>query len=631
MATEFKLRRVEDLAIVTIDNGEDWTKPCTFGRHALESLGRTLDELEGQEWAGLVLTGKPQGFAVGADIDQFPNVTPELAREGSRAGHELFLRLRNLPFPTLAAIGGAALGGGLEIALHCDQRTVARSVRHIGTPEVFLGLFPAWGGTQLLPQLVGAEAAVKVIVTNPLRQNRMLDAQKALELGLIDAIFDDPELLDASIAYLRNAPAKREAADLSNTAEVVRRARGELLGPALAPRVALDLIEGAAEWSLEQGYRAEEDAIAGLLPEPQAQNSIYAFNLVERRQKQGVGVPKTTPRSIEKVGIVGGGLMARQLATLFVKRLEVPLVLRDLTDEIVEAAVADVRSEVGAKKPPLASLVSGTTGWDGFEDCDVVLEAVVEVLAVKQDVFGTLREVAPNAILASNTSSLSLAEMGADVGLHFFNPVAVLPLVEIVRHDDTSDEALATAWDVCKRLGKRGVVTKDAPGFVVNRVLTRMTSVLMDSLEHGNTVEETDEAMVELGMPMAPSVLLQLVGPRVANHVLETMHEAAPDRFPLSPTLANLADGKDEIVVLGDRRRTSAEITEAVLDALADEIGRLVDEGVVGSAQDVDTCLLLGAGWPFFLGGITPHLDGTGVSERVLGRRLADRGTAAPV
>jgi len=630
VTTEFTLKRAGDLAIVTIDNGEDWTKPCTFGRSALESLGRTLDELESQEWAGLVLTGKPNGFAVGADIDQFPDVTPELAREGSRAGHELFLRLRNLPFPTLAAINGAALGGGLEIALHCDHRTIARSVRHVGAPEVFLGLFPAWGGTQLLPRLVGPEAAVKVVVVNPLRQNRMLDAQKAFELGLVDAVLDDAKFLDESIAHLRDAPAERDEADRSNTAEVVRRARGELLGPALAPRVALDLIAGAAEWSLEEGYRAEEDAIAGLLPEPQAQNSIYAFNLVERRQKRGIGVPETDPRPIGKVGIVGGGLMARQLATLFVKRLEVPLVLRDLTVELVEAAVADVRGEVATRKAALAELVSGTTGWDGFEDCDLVLEAVVEELAVKQEVFATLRTLAPNAILASNTSSLSLAEMGADVGLHFFNPVAVLPLVEIVRHDDTPDEAIATAWDVCKQLGKRGVVTKDAPGFVVNRVLTRMTSVLMDSLEHGNTVEETDEAIIELGMPMAPSVLLQLVGPRVANHVLVTMHEAFPDRFPLSPTLASFADGKDEIVILGDRRRTPEELTQAVLEALADEIGRLLDEGVVGSAQDVDTCLLLGAGWPFLLGGITPHLDRTGVSERVLGRRLADAAAPAP-
>jgi hypothetical protein len=198
--------------------------------------------------------------------------------------------------------------------------------------------------------------------------------------------------------------------------------------------------------------------------------------------------------------------------------------------------------------------------------------------------------------------------MDADVGLQFFNPVAVLPLVEIVRHDDTPDDALATAWAVTKRLKKRGVVTKDAPGFVVNRVLTRMTSVLMDSLEHGNTVEETDEAMLRLGMPMAPSVLLQMVGPKVAYHTAETMHAAFPERFPLSPTLRNYAEGKDEIVVEEHRPKTVDEITDAVLDAMADEIERLLEERVVAEAADVDTSLLLGAGFPFFLGGITPHL-----------------------
>jgi 3-hydroxyacyl-CoA dehydrogenase/enoyl-CoA hydratase/carnithine racemase len=627
--TEFKLQRAGRLALLTIDNGEDWSKPTTLGRHALESLERALDELERQEWSALVVTGKPFVFCVGADIDEFPNATPERAREGSRAGHELFLRLRNLPFPTLSAINGACLGGGLEVALHCDYRTIARSVRHFGAPEVFLGLFPAWGATQLAPRLVGTENAVKVIVQNPLRQNRMLDAQRAYDMGFADALLDDVEFLDESIAWLRTGLPKREEHDLADAEEVVRRARGELMGPARAPQVALDLIAGAAGWSLEEGYRAEEDAIAELLPGPQAQNSIYSFNLVERREKKGVGVPDAEPRKIEKLGIVGAGLMATQLATLFLRRLEVPLVIRDLNEEIVERSLAEIRGEMQSRKPFLATIVHGTTGYEGFEDCDLVLEAVVEELDVKKRVFAKLRDAAPTAILASNTSSLSLEEMGADVGLHFFNPVAVLPLVEIVRHDGTEGVALATAWDVCKRLRKRGIVTADAPGFVVNRVLTRMTSVLMDALEHGNTVEETDEAIVGLGMPMAPSVLLQLVGPRVANHVLETMNEAFPDRFPLSPTLANYAEGREEIVVTADRRRSVDDIREVVLEALADEIAHLLDEGVVGSAADVDTCLLLGAGWPFFLGGITPHLDQTGVSERVLGRRLAETGAAA--
>jgi 3-hydroxyacyl-CoA dehydrogenase/enoyl-CoA hydratase/carnithine racemase len=631
--TEFKLRRVETrvgpLALLTIDNGEDYTKPTTFGRHALESLERRLDEIEAEEWAGLVLTGKPFVFAAGADINQFTGATAELAREGSRAGHELFGRIRALPFPTLAAINGACLGGGVEIALHCDWRTISTSVRHFACPEVFLGIFPAWGGTQLVPRLVGAQNAVRFIVENPLRQNRMLDGRRAHELGFADALLEPAEFLDDSLAFLSEQVVSRGLSrdsplDLSDTDEVVRRARlrvdDQLHGAAPAPYVALDLIAGAARWSLEEGYRAEEEAIAELLPGPQAQASIYSFNLVERRAKKGVGIPDVPSREVRKVGIVGAGLMATQIATLFLRRLEVPTVLRDLDQGIVDEALESIRADLAAqvargrydegKARFLGSIVSGTTAYEGFDDCDLVLEAVVERMPVKQQVFRELREiVASDCILATNTSSLSVAEMGADVGLHFFNPVALMPLVEIVRTPATDDATLATAWAVTQQLRKRGVVVADAPGFVVNRVLTRMTRVLMDALEHGNTVEETDEAMLRLGMPMAPSVLLGMVGPRVANHVLETMHDAFPDRFPLSPALAAFAEGRDEVVVVEERRRTVDEITEAALDAMADEIRHLLAEGVVSEAADVDTCLLLGAGFPFFLGGITKRLE----------------------
>jgi 3-hydroxyacyl-CoA dehydrogenase len=204
----------------------------------------------------------------------------------------------------------------------------------------------------------------------------------------------------------------------------------------------------------------------------------------------------------------------------------------------------------------------------------------------------------------------------------------VLPLVELVRTPATDDETLATAWDVIQKLRKRGVLVSDAPAFVVNRVLTRMTTVLMDALERGNSVEETDEAALRLGLPMAPSVLLQMVGPRVANHVLHTLNAAYPDRFPTFATLDNYADGREEIAVREQSPLGADELHDAVLEALADEIRRLLDDGVVAAAADVDTCLLLGAGWPFWLGGITPHLDATGVSERVAGTRFADR-TAA--
>ena len=214
--------------------------------------------------------------------------------------------------------------------------------------------------------------------------------------------------------------------------------------------------------------------------------------------------------------------------------------------------------------------------------------------------------------------------------LHTSHAVAILPLVELVRAPDTDDVTVATAWDVTKKLRKRAVLVEDAPAFVVNRVLTRMTTVLMDALEHGNTVEETDDAALRLGFPMAPSVLLAMVGPRVANHVLETLHEAYPDRFPILQTLANYADGKDEIALREPEPKTQDEILEAALEAIADEIRHLLEEGVVAEAKDVDTALLLGAGWPFWLGGITKYLDQTGISEKMFGRPLAEVAAGAP-
>jgi 3-hydroxyacyl-CoA dehydrogenase/enoyl-CoA hydratase/carnithine racemase len=634
--TRFFLNRVESrvgpIALVTVDNGEDYRKPTTLGRSAFESAVAVIDELESGEWAAMVLTGKPFVFCVGADVDEFARIeSAEAAAEGSRAGHGLFSRIRALPFTTVAAINGACLGGGLELALHCDARTIAANVRHVGFPEVALSIIPGWGGTQLAPQLVGPEAAVKLIVSNPLRQNRLTTAAEAFELGLADRLLEPVEFVDESLAFavelVEQGGIRRDGADWSDAEAIFRKARARvadaLHGATPAPPTALDLIEGAQHWPLEEGYAAEERALGELMTSPQAQAAVYAFTVVERRSKKA-GVPDAKPRRVQKVGIVGAGLMATQLATLFLRRLQVPVVLRDIEQARVDEALATIREEVGAKNPFLATIVDGGTGWEQFAGCDLVLEAVFEELDVKREVFAEVRKVAPEAILATNTSSLSVEAMGADVGLHFFNPVAVLPLVEVVRTPQTTDEQLATAFDVVKNLRKRGVLVADAPAFVVNRVLTRMTTVLMDALEHGNTVEETDEAILALGLPMAPSVLLQMVGPRVANHVLETLHAAYPDRFPLSPTLANYANGTEEIVLRGDARRSVDEIREAALEAVADEVRHLLDEGVVSSAADVDACLILGAGYPFHLGGITKHLDQTGVSERVAGSPLAE-------
>ncbi|MBV8562972.1 MAG: 3-hydroxyacyl-CoA dehydrogenase family protein, partial [Actinobacteria bacterium] len=449
-----------------------------------------------------------------------------------------------------------------------------------------------------------------------------------------DRLLAPVEFVDESLAFAAELASNRlslarTGPDWTGAEDVLRKARNRVddavHGATRAPYLALDLIEGAQHWTVEEGYEAEAKALGELMASPQAQAAVYAFTVVERGSKRPKALPDTKPRKVEKVGIVGAGLMATQIATLFVKRLKVPVVLRDLEQSRVDEALKTIREHVGARDPFLATLVDGGTGWEQFAGCDIVLEAVFEEMSVKREVFAEVRKVAPDALLMTNTSSLSVEEMGADVGIHFFNPVAVMPLVEIVRHAGTPDEALATAWDVVKKLKKRGVIVGDFPGFVVNRVLTRVSRTLMDAIENGNTTEETDEAMLGLGMPMAPSVLLMMVGPRVANHVLETMHAAYPDRFPLSPALAAIANG-EEPVATGDARKTVEEIREAVLEAAADEIRHMLEEGAVGSAADLDACVILGAGYPFHLGGITKHLDQTGISERVTGGTLADFG-----
>jgi 3-hydroxyacyl-CoA dehydrogenase/enoyl-CoA hydratase/carnithine racemase len=626
--TQFKLRRWDDLAIVTIDNGEDHTKPSTFGRAALESLASTLDELERGDFAAMVLTGKPFVFAAGADIDEFPDTAAE-AELSSRAGHELFARIAALPYPTVAAVNGACLGGGLELALHCTARTISTGVRHVGFPEVFLGICPGWGGTQLVPRLVGPNEAVTLVVANSMRQNRMIDGARAFELGLADRLLEPVEFLDESLAFARELARHgivRDEPDWAEAETVFRRARNEVddtvHGAAPAPYAALELLEGGRGWELDEGYRREEQVFGELLAGRQAQASIYAFDVVERRAKRGVGRPDARPRKIGKVGVVGAGLMATQLATLLLKRLGVPLVIRDLDQETVDRAVASIQAQLEGRWAP----VNGTTSVEDFADCDLVIEAVFEDLDVKKRVFAELRSVVSlDCVLATNTSSLPVEEMGADLGIHFFNPVAVMPLVELVRHRGTDDVKLATAWDVVSKLRKRAVLVTDTPGFVVNRVLTRMTRVLMDALEQGTPNEAVDEAILRLGMPMAPSVLLQMVGPRVANHVLGTMHAAYPERFPLSAVLAAIASG-EEPTVLADEPWSADEVQERAMEAVADEIQRMLAEGVTAEPADIDACLILGAGWPFFMGGATPYLDATGVSERVFGGTFADIG-----
>jgi 3-hydroxyacyl-CoA dehydrogenase len=429
---------------------------------------------------------------------------------------------------------------------------------------------------------------------------------------------------------------------------------------AKSPYRALELLKAAKNTDKKTGFAAEDEALADLISGDQFRASIYAFNLVQKRAKKPAGAPdKALARPVTKVGVIGAGLMATQFALLFVRRLQVPVVITDLDQERVDKGVATIRGEIDEllgkgrigsdEANRLKALVTGTTDKADFADCDWVIEAVFEELGVKQTVFADVeKHISPEAILATNTSSLSVEQIGAKlkhpervVGFHFFNPVAVMPLIEVVKTPKTTDEVLATAMATAAKLRKNAVITADTPGFVVNRILAKLLGEAMHAVEIGTPFDTVVEAVKPFGLPMDPFVLLELVGLKVGAHVLDTHHAAFPERFFESPALHELAEfghlfekdakGKSKGIdpkvlkivekhrIPGSKPYTAEELRARVEDGLADEIHRMLDDKVVAAPEDIDLCLILGAGWPFQMGGATPYLDRVGASERVFG------------
>ncbi|MEV1071365.1 3-hydroxyacyl-CoA dehydrogenase NAD-binding domain-containing protein [Micromonospora parva] len=658
-------------ALITLDNGFDHTKPNTFGPAGLTSLDEAITAALAADPAFIAVTGKPYIFCVGADIVGLPQLADRAqALEIGRLGHRVFARLKDSTVPTFAFVNGAAMGGGLELALHCHYRTLSGGAAALALPEVSLGLVPGWGGTQLLPNLIGIPAATQVIIQNPLMQNKMLKPKQAAELGIADILLEPADFLERSLEWAAGVvrgqvTVTRPEVDKDMWAGVLYFAREtlnqRLHGAVPAAYKALDLLETAKDADFATGTAAEDEALADLVFSEELRSGLYAFDLVQRRAKRPAGAPdKGLARTVTKVGIVGAGLMASQLALLFARRLQVPVVMTDLDQSRVDKGVGYVHTQIEKAvtkgrmdkntAAKLYGLVGGTVDKSSFADADFVIEAVFEDLGVKKQVWAELEKiVSPEAVLATNTSSLSITEMAAElehpervVGFHFFNPVAVLPLLEIVRGERTDDATLATAFAVGKQLKKSSVLVKDAPAFVVNRLLTRFLGTVFAAVDAGTPLDVANSALDPLGLPMRPLALLQLVGPAVAYHVGGTLHAAYPDRFGVSENLKRIADSGQPIVVddqvnedvakllvVGDQPLTTEQVRQNALDALAQEIRLMLDEGVVAEAQDIDLCMILGAGWPFHLGGVTPYLDRTGTSERVTGQRFLPRGAAS--
>ena len=668
------------LALVTLDNDLDHAKPTTLGPNTLIEFGRTLEGLKDRaargEIAAVAVTGKPYFLVAGADLSTVKSVKSEhLGRLMAELGHEAYDLLADMGVPSFAFINGVALGGGLEIALAANYRTVSSGANGIGLPEAFIGLVPGWGGVYRLPRLIGPANAVKVMIENPLSNNRSLDGSSAHQLGIADALFEPADFVEQSLLWAARVLRDGEA-------DVVARRRSELAhyddaawtgavaagrafveaktgNAAPAPSRVLDLLEAGLTWTQEESAAAECAALAELMQTPEFHATVYAFlDLVQKRGKRPAGAPdRKLARPVSKVGVVGAGLMASQLALLFARQLKVPVVMTDIDQARVDKGVAYVHAEIdkmlGRKRLSqdaanrTKALVTGSVSKDVFADADFVIEAVFEELSVKKQVFAEVEAVvSPECILATNTSSLSVAQMAADlvhpervVGFHFFNPVAAMPLLEVVRAPTTDDTVLATAFVLAKGLKKNAVLVQDAPAFVVNRILGRMFGEITAVFDEGTDAATADNALRPMGLPMTPFRLLALVGLPVGQHVQESLHTAFGNRFHVSANQQKLIDAgvkglwekQDDgtetvpeqtlaLMERGSTPSTADEVLRRTQDALADEIGRMLDEGVVAAPEDIDLCMIMGAGWPMHLGGITPYLDRVGASERVLGK-----------
>lgn len=667
------------LALITLDNGMDHTRPNTFGPGSLEKLNEAITAALASSASAIAITGKPFIFAAGADLSALSLLSNrDQALAIGKLGHDVFRRLGESTKPTFAFINGLALGGGLEVGLHCHYRTLAATA-FTGLPEVFLGLVPGWGGATILPKLIGPTNAVQVIMLNALNNNTMMKAKDALALGVTDAVFAPADFLENSVAFaasVLSGKKKIERNDFSADDEAWtsalatgRAAMNKKYGGAQlpSPTKALELIAAARTASLSEGFDAEDQVLADLTMSDSLRASLYSFNLIQKKRKKVEGAPKPAlARKVTKVGVVGAGLMASQLALIMMRNLKVPVVITDLDQERVDKGLAYIHGEIAKlvekrRLSPeaaarLTTLISGSTSKSVYADCNFVIEAIFEELSLKQKLFTELESiVSEECVLATNTSSLSVEKMAQGlkhpervIGFHFFNPVAIMPLLEVARTTSTDDATTATAISVGKELKKTMVIVKDAPAFVVNRLLTRFMGEITDAIDEGTPYDVADVAMKPLGLPMTSLELLGLVGPGVALHVAETLHHNLGERYRISPTMQRFvekgvrtfyikgADGKQipnpdalALVEKGTSPSTAEAVRTRALKALAQEARMMLDEGVVSTPAEIDICMLLGSGWPMHLGGILPYLDREGISEEVTGQRFHPAGVAS--
>ncbi len=685
----------DGLAVLTFDlPGEKVNK---YSAHVLLELERVLDGLAKRSdvKALLLVSGKPDIFIAGADVKEIAGVSdPATIANGVRRGHEIFGKLANLPFPTVAAIEGPCVGGGCETVLAMDWRLASDSKKtQIGLPEIKLGILPAWGGTARLPRVVGLTGALDVILAG-----KVVDSRRAKRMGLVDELVPAPILLEAARKFargkfgtpkranaapdggpLRAVPAKGMEKLLEGVGKsvVFSKARSSVLrethGNYPAPLAALAAVERGFGKPLKEALELEVEAAGKLVGSPEMKALVNLFFRMEEVKKETGVAAGVSPRPVKRVGVLGAGAMGGGIAQLSADK-GWPVRMKDIRHEALALGYAQAAKiwQEKVKKRRMTkvefagkmSLLGGGLGWEGFDACDVTIEAVLEKLAVKQAVLKEWEAVAaPDAIFASNTSTLPITEIAKAaarperiVGMHFFNPVHKMPLVEVIFGEKTAPEVTATIFELAKKMGKTPVVVKDAPGFLVNRILAPYLGEGVRLLLEGVSMEAIDKGMRKFGMPVGPIELLDDVGIDVAAKGAETLSAAWPERMPIDPAFGRLVTatrlgrktkkgfyryendkrvGPDAqaYVDLGVASPGSVSITPEALEArliypMVNEAAFCLAEAIVPGPDKLDLAMIFGIGFPPFRGGLCAHAEARGLAAVVdaLNRLASEKG-----
>ncbi len=642
-----------------------------FNAATLAALDSHLESISGSSGIrGLVFTSaKPTIFIAGADLKALSEAKePELAAM-TETGQRIFNRIADFPFPTAAAIHGACLGGGLELALACDWRVASPDrATKIGLPETQLGILPAWGGSTRLPRLIGLPKAVDLILGG-----KQLAGKHAKKLGVVDDNAPRERIVERAVQLIRQGKRKLDRHRLTNNrlaATIIRDVAGarsakKTRGNYPAIEKALDVVTRGVGRSREESLKAEREAVLELARGPVAKELIRVFFLQENARKFH-HAPGVEPCSIERAAVIGAGVMGAGIAQ-WVSARGIPVILQDIDPSRVAAGMKSVAKVYeGAVKrhlftpgeaKQLGGLISPAANPVPLKRVDLVIEAAVERMDIKKRIFADLcSRTSEETVLATNTSALPISDLAKAegvthperiLGIHFFNPVHQMKLVEIVVTDTTSDIAVETALAFVRRIGKLPVVVKDSPGFLVNRILMPYLIEAGRLFERGIDPKRMDDAMLDFGMPMGPIRLLDEVGLDVALHVAETMTEAFGERFAIPQSLATLVekghtgrkagrgfylyDGKkttpnpEAITLRKGDEGDHASLAERLALLMVNEGFRVLEEGVTESADDIDFAMILGTGFAPFRGGPMTWANSLGlgtVREKL--KRLAD-------